>query len=73
MTMSTDGDLWCESVPLPDGRSVSFFLNKRTGLVVVDVIDADEEGGNEFVRTHVPAVDGEGRFALEPLLAEERA
>lgn len=35
---------------LPDGRRVIFFVNKATGLVVVDVADADDKGGVELLR-----------------------
>jgi hypothetical protein len=35
---------------LKDGRAVQFFLNRETGLVVVDVIDKNGEGGNEILR-----------------------
>lgn len=39
---------------LPDGRTLSFFLNATTGLVVVDAVEKDERYGNEFVRVHIP-------------------
>lgn len=35
---------------LPDGRPVQFFLNRETGLIVVDVIDRDGNGGKELLR-----------------------
>ena len=35
---------------LPDGRTVIFFLNTATGLIVVDVVDADEKSGVEVFR-----------------------
>lgn len=35
---------------LPDGRTVQFFVNVETNLVVVDVIDADAKGGIEILR-----------------------
>lgn len=35
---------------LPDGRSVQFFLNRETGLVVVDVINKGGESGTELLR-----------------------
>ncbi len=40
-------------VELPDGRMVKLFVNIETSLVVVDVIDADENGGIEILRRHV--------------------
>lgn len=35
---------------LKDGRRVQFFLNRETGLIVVDVIDKNEKGGCEILR-----------------------
>lgn len=35
---------------LKDGRSVQFFLNRETGLVVVDVINKNGESGTELLR-----------------------
>jgi hypothetical protein len=35
---------------LKDGREVRFFLNRETGLVVLDVIDRKGGGGVELVR-----------------------
>jgi hypothetical protein len=35
---------------LPDGRVVSLFVNDTTGLIVVDLVDADERGGVEICR-----------------------
>lgn len=58
--MRTSVDAWEASSPtryawqdLPDGRSLQFFVNVQTGLVVVDLIDADEEGGTEILRRNV--------------------
>jgi hypothetical protein len=38
---------------LKDGRQVQFFLNRETGLIVVDLIDKDESGGRELLRVKV--------------------
>ena len=38
---------------LPDGRQVQFFLNRQTGLVVVDVIDKGGRSGCEILRRTV--------------------
>lgn len=38
---------------LPDGRSVQFFLNRETGLIVVDIQDKNGKGGNEILRATV--------------------
>ena len=35
---------------LSDGRTVQFFVNSDTRLIVVDVIDKDEHGGVEILR-----------------------
>lgn len=37
---------------LPDGRHVQFFLNRETGLIVVDIIDRDDKGGRELLRVN---------------------
>jgi hypothetical protein len=41
---------------LSDGREVCFFVNKKTGLLVVDIVDADEKGGIEMLRAIAPQV-----------------
>lgn len=38
---------------LKDGRRVQYFINKNSGLVVVDVIDKDMSGGKEILRRRV--------------------
>lgn len=35
---------------LDDGRAIQFFLNRETGLVVVDVINEDGKSGCEIIR-----------------------
>ena len=40
-------------VKLPDGRSVQTFVNRETGLIVVDVIDKGGRGGHEILRRNV--------------------
>ena len=37
-------------VTLPNGRQVQFFLNRESGLIVVDVMTPDGRGGNEILR-----------------------
>ena len=32
------------------GNTLQLFFNNETGLVVVDLVDKSEQGGNEFVR-----------------------
>ncbi len=39
---------------LLDGRDVQFFLNRETGLVVVDVFETDGKSGTELYRGNVP-------------------
>jgi hypothetical protein len=38
---------------LKDGRRVVFFLNRETGLVVVDVVDRSDKSGIEILRRNV--------------------
>lgn len=40
---------------LDDGRAVQFFMNRETGLVVVDVIDKRGKSGCEILRTRLLA------------------
>jgi hypothetical protein len=40
-------------VSLDDGRTVALFVNRETNLVVLDIVDADEKGGNEVYRCKV--------------------
>lgn len=41
---------------LANGRQVQFFLNRETGLVVVDVMAPHGHGGNEVLRLNANAV-----------------
>ena len=41
---------------LPNGRHVQFFLNRETGLVVVDIMTPDAKGGNEVLRINANTV-----------------
>lgn len=40
-------------VGLPDGRSISLFVNRETGLVVVGVVDKSGRSGCEILRRNV--------------------
>ena len=40
-------------IDLPDGRTVSTFVNRGTNLVVLDIVDADSKGGVEVYRKEV--------------------
>lgn len=39
---------------LEDGREVTLFVNRQTGLIVVDVIELDGDHGTEVCRTTAP-------------------
>ena len=41
---------------LPNGRLVQFFLNRETGLVVVDIMDPNGRRGNEVLRINANQV-----------------
>jgi hypothetical protein len=41
-------------VDLPSGETLKVFYNDETRLFVADIVNADESGGNEFVRCTVP-------------------
>lgn len=43
-------ELFYANAKLKDGRRVTFFLNRETNLIVVDVLDKDETGGVEILR-----------------------
>lgn len=38
---------------LDDGRAIQFFLNRHTGLIVVDVINRNGRGGTEILRCNI--------------------
>jgi hypothetical protein len=40
---------------LEDGREVVLFVNRKTNLIVVDVMELDDERGTEVCRTTAPA------------------
>ena len=46
-------ELFYAGLKLPDGRGISLFVNRENGLVVVDVVDKDGEGGVEVFRRMV--------------------
>lgn len=46
-------ELFYAGVGLPDGRRINVFVNRETGLIVVDVIDADDNGGTEILRRNL--------------------
>ena len=52
---------------LDNGRSVAFFLNRKTGLATVTVTDEDGEGGTELLRTQIGENVQGRRYLLMPL------
>jgi hypothetical protein len=52
--------IWRRLWAMPDGRTLSLFLSTQTQLLVVDVIDADESGGNEIMRAYLDRVSSYG-------------
>lgn len=47
-------DIFYAWVKMPDGRRLSLFVNRETGLVVADIDEKKYPGGTEFVRSTVP-------------------
>ena len=43
-------ELFYAGLKLPDGRGVSLFVNRESGLIVIDVVDKDGKGGVEVLR-----------------------
>jgi len=41
---------------LPNGRQVQFFLNRESGLVVVDIMTPNRRSGNEVLRINANSV-----------------
>lgn len=57
-------------VRLKDGRTLSLFVNRETGLVVGDVTEG-KNCGNEFIRRNAPPpLSADERAALEALVPE---
>lgn len=53
--VATTGDtppaeIFYAGIKLNSGKRLQFFVNRETGLVVLDVIDKNEKGGCEIVR-----------------------
>jgi uncharacterized protein (UPF0218 family) len=38
------------NIVLNDGRTVALFVNRETDLIVLDIVDADDQGGVEVYR-----------------------
>jgi len=48
-------ELFYANVSLLGGKSVQMFVNRETGLLVVDIINKGGKSGTEIVRTHIDA------------------
>lgn len=46
-------DIQVSEVRLPSGSLLHFFVNKTSGLVVVDIMDEKQTGGNEIFRKYM--------------------
>lgn len=46
-------ELFYSGITLPTGQTLQFFVNRSTGLVVVDVISANGNSGAEILRRNV--------------------
>jgi hypothetical protein len=49
-------DIFYAGATLANGRQVQFFLNRESGLVVVDVMARHGHGGNEVLRLNANVV-----------------
>ena len=56
--MTTTARITRHNIEADNGQTVAVFFNHETSLLVVDIIDADDEGGTEIVRRTLAAVDG---------------
>jgi len=45
--------IWRWSTKTPKGNTLQFFYNRNNNLVVVDLIHASGEGGNELCRVYM--------------------
>ena len=43
-------------ITLPSGKQVQFFVNRESGLVVVDIVNKKGTGGNEVLRINAEEV-----------------
>jgi hypothetical protein len=43
-------EIYRREIETPEGHTICIFYNTTTRLLVVDVIDTSEEGGNEILR-----------------------
>lgn len=53
---SEPDELFYAGIKLPSGKTVSFFVNRHTGLVVLDIIAKHGNGGNEVLRMNAEGV-----------------
>jgi hypothetical protein len=45
--------LFYAGLTMPDGHSIQFFVNRETGLVVVDYAHKNDKGGTELLRKNL--------------------
>jgi hypothetical protein len=58
-------ELFYAWVKLPNGKTVQVFVNRETGLIVVDVVRKDERGGNEILRANANGVSMPDKWVAE--------
>lgn len=51
-----NGEIGRMNIKMRDGRTLSFFVNRKSGLLVGNVIDKDEKGGYEFLRRNLNTI-----------------
>ena len=44
-------------INLPSGKQIQFFVNRETGIVVVDIVNKKQTGGKEVLRINVNEVE----------------
>lgn len=67
---TTNHDIERHTIKTKYGNYLSIFFNRTTGLFVVDIVRADERGGNEFIRR---TIDDKRMLPSDGLLAELEA
>ncbi len=45
-------EILLSSIKLKDERTIQFFVNRETGLIVLDLIEKDEKAGMELFRKY---------------------
>ena len=73
---SSDGNVWHADIlragaTLNNGQHVEFFLNRATGLVVVDVLRKGGRSGMELLRQTIDQETQGQEFRLESLISKK--